>query len=241
MITKVSAGGRDKMNKGIKRLVLIMFMVCLVMQGFSEAAEKKHESKVKFFSKNSVYVYGMGSSISFDPDFGNYSYLQGDSSSSFAPVVGLGFRVLNFANRSFINVEFDYTPGKFDYFNRDDLKVEYFSLMANAEMRVFRRNPVSFFLGIGASVVSVEKPYMNIMANNLSVYYGDDSRVAMAVEIGTKYPISKKLFFRSAVRFYGDLEEDEEYEYDFWGDGNESNSKLDAFSTSITVGFEFHF
>ncbi len=230
------------MKKRMVQSVLFLFIMGFVLMSFSEASETsegKRNSNVRYFSKDSVYVYAMGSTNRLNPDFGNYA-LGMDSASTLAPVVGLGWRMINFSNRFFFNLEFDYTPAKFDFFSRSNQHIDFYTLMLDAELKIFRRNPASIFFGMGASLVSLHEPYRGNDGYGY-YYYGTDSTVAMALELGAKFPLTRKLFFRSGIRVYGKVTPSYDYEYDYWDDEYDDDSDFDAFSTSFSLGLEYHF
>jgi hypothetical protein len=229
------------MKKRMMWSVLFWVMLGMVGVGFAEASAGKRGSKVRYFSNDSVYVYGMGSVIGFNPSYGDYPDLGTERATTFAPVAGVGFRMVDIGEHLFFNLEFDVTPATFDFYGRSNQQVGFYTLMLDTEMKFFRTTPLSIFFGIGASLVTLQEPYWGYDENGDGYYFGNDSTVAMALEVGIKYPLTRKLLFRTGLRVYGKVSPDDYYGYDYWDDEYGDNSNLDTFSTSFAVGLEYHF
>jgi hypothetical protein len=222
------------MKKSIKGLLIILLIVSLpLMIAAEEGENKRKRSNVRYFSKNSLFIYGLGATHNFDPPGDYYFELGLDQANTFAPVVGIGFRMLNWGNRFFLNLAFDFVPAEFDFFDAPDQKVNFYTIMLDVEFNLFRSTPMGFYLGMGVGFVTLRNLWV--------VYQGDMVRqsnetiTTMAMEFGLKYPISRKMFLRGAVRLHGELVPS----YDYW-DEYDNNSDFDRLSTSLMFGIELH-
>lgn len=214
------------MNKRIK--VFILCVILLGFVGFSEAAKCKRdeEPSVRFLPSGSFYIYGMGSANYYDPSW-NYSHeLDSDTDVDIAPLVGVGYRMLNVQNHFYLNLEFDYIPAEYKFdFGKES--IQYYTLMLSSEIKPFSRNGFSCFLGIGGGVLS-----------------NDDENVNLAVSLGIKCPLSKNILLRAEARAYGDLSDDDDDRYYLHREDWHYDDEEDDFactSTAVAVGLEIHF
>lgn len=113
------------MKKILQRGLMLIFMLTLMSGGDGFLfPESKPKSKVRFFSPGSFYIYVMGSFNHFSPLGDHYLELGPDSSDAFAPLLGVGYRVVNIKDRFFVSLEGDYSPAKYNFeeFTRDQKK-----------------------------------------------------------------------------------------------------------------------
>jgi opacity protein-like surface antigen len=222
----------------MKKLFLTVLIIVLAAGPF--LAAKSESKKVTYFSSKSLYIYGMGSLYRFKPVEENYLELGYGSSNVFAPTVGVGFRLLNAGNRFFLNIEGDFTPGKFDFDYLLEQEVNTFTIMLNGELRLNRQSPVSIFGGLGVGFHHLsDLGYIDIWDD--WVHTGDNNIVTLAMGIGVKVAISRNFTFRSEFRWYGEVYGTGEYTYDWWDDEWDEDSNLDYVASTFSVGFEFHF
>lgn len=219
---------------------LFLTVLILVMAAGPFLAAKSESKKMTYFSSKSLYVYGMGSLYRFKPPEENYLELGYSGANTFAPTVGVGFRLLNAGNRFFLNIEGDFTPGKFDFDYLLEQEVNTMAIMLNAELRLNRKAPVSVFAGIGVGFHHVsELGYEDWWGDWIDT--GDNNVVTMAMSLGVKVAISRNFTFRSEFRWYGEVYGNDEYTYDWWNDEWDEGSEFDYVASTFSVGFEFHF
>ncbi len=213
-------------------MVLFLFFSGSMMM-FAAAKRNKRGSHVKYFSKNSLYIYGMAALNNFDAPAEYWEDWDYDTADGVAPMAGIGFRAFNFGNRLFVNLEFDFMPTRFDM-DAWEHKVDFYTAMINMEGRFFNSSPVTLLFGIGVGFIDMKDQWV-------WDHFEDDTRVTLALELGFKFPVMKKLFFRGGLRFYSEVYPDYDgYYYDEYG--NEYNdTNLDRLATTVMLGLEFHF
>ena len=228
------------MKKTLQIRLMLMFMLMLMIgvNGFL-FPESKPKSKVRFFSPGSFYVYVMGSYNRFSPLDEHYLELGPDSSDAFAPVLGIGYRVVNIRDRLFFCLEGDYSPATYNFgeFGREQ-KINTLTFMVNGERKsASKKFPVVIFAGVGVVIHQLpDLGYVDLVGDFIPA--DDDTIVAFTLDIGIKIPISRSFFIRTEYQWNGDVSGDYEYydEYDEWGD-----TQWDFLSSSLSVGLEIHF
>lgn len=220
--------------------LMMIFMLTLMIGGedFLISASKL-KSKIRFFSPGSFYIYIMGSYNHFSPLEEHFLELGLDSSDAFAPVLGIGYRVVNIRDRLFVSLEGDYSPATYNFedFARDQ-KINTLTFMLNVEGRVASKKfPVVIFGGIGLGIHQLfDLGYEDFQGDYIPV--GDDTITVLALDIGIKIPVSRSFFIRTEFQWNGEVYGDYDYydEYGEWGD-----TQWDFLSSSLSVGLEFHF
>jgi len=228
------------MKKTLQIRLMLMFMLMLMIgvNGFL-FPESKPKSKVRFFAPGSFYVYVMGSYDHFSPLDEYYLELGPDSADAFTPILGIGYRVVNFRDRMFFCLEGDYSPATYNFgeFAREQ-KINTLTIMVNVERRsASKKFPVVIFAGVGLVIHQLpDLGYVDLVGDFIPT--DDDMIFSFAWDIGIKIPISRSFFIRAEYQWNGDVSGDYEYydEYDEWGD-----TRWDFVSSSLSVGLEFHF
>lgn len=222
----------------IKLMLIFMLTLMIGVNGFL-SPESKPKSKIKFFSPGSFYIYVMGSFNHFSPLEEHFLELGPDSSDAFAPVLGIGYRVVNVKNWFFVSLEGDYSPATYNFgdFAREQ-KINTLTFMLNIEGRLSSKKfPVVIFGGIGVGIHQLpDLGYVDILGDYIPA--DDDTITVMALDFGIKIPISRSFFIRTEFQWNGEVYGDYSYydEYDEWGD-----TQWDFLSSSLSVGLEFHF
>ncbi|MFC2146371.1 hypothetical protein ACFLRT_03315 [Acidobacteriota bacterium] len=226
------------MKKIVKFLLIFMLTLMIGVNGFL-SPESKPKSKIRFFSPGSFYVYVMGSYNHFSPLEEHFLELGSDSSDAFAPVLGIGYRVVNIRDRLFVSLEGDFSPARYNFedFAREQ-KINTLTFMLNIERRVASKKfPVVIFCGIGVGIHQLpDLGYEDLLGDYIS--FGDDTIIVLALDIGIKIPISRSFFIRTEFQWNGEVYGDYNYydESDEWGD-----TQWDFLSSSLSVGLEIHF
>lgn len=222
----------------IRLMLMLMLMLMIGVNGFL-FSKSKPKSKVRFFSPGSFYIYVMGSYNHFSPLGEHYLELGPDSADAFAPVLGIGYRVVNFRDRLFFCLEGDYSPATYNFgeFAREQ-KINTLTFMVNVERRsASKKFPVVIFAGVGVVIHQLpDLGYVDLVGDFIPA--DDDTVIAFTLDIGIKIPISRSFFIRAEYQWNGDVSGDYEYydEYDEWDD-----TQWDFVSSSLSVGLEFHF
>lgn len=201
------------MKKNIKRVVMIL-MVLVVLVPFQGMAER-HKSRVTYFSSKSFYVYAMASWV-FDAPSEQAYWFEDDAA---APLLGLGYTLVNFGNRTLINLEFDAATAEFNFDLLDRTRVWFYTLALSMEYRFFLRLPLSAYAGFGGAL--------------LHYSYGEDEAV-FAANAGLKIGLSKNLMLRAELRHYW-----KGWGYDEWDVYYEDD--VVHFGTALSIGLELHF
>jgi opacity protein-like surface antigen len=220
--------------KKLSQLALIMILI--ITNGcwlFSKA-----KSRVEYFAPGSLYFYLMGSYNHFSPPQ-QYSYELGyDHSDAFAPVLGLGYRVIQMGKSLFISIEGDYTPASYNFDEYVwDQKISVFTLMVNMEGTISKKFPVILYGGLGMAIHHfADLGYEDYWGDWIST--GDDNKTVLALDIGLKFPISRNLYIRTEMQWNGNVDSgtvyDDEGVEDDW-------TEWDFLSSSFSVGLELHF
>jgi len=226
--------------KKMLQVVLILIFTLTSMIGSNDFlfSGPKPRSKIKFFSPGSFYIYVMGSYNHFSPLGEHYLELGPDSSDAFAPVLGIGYRIVNIRDRLFVSLEGDYSPATYNFgdFARDQ-KINTFTFMLNVEKRgVSKKFPVVIFCGIGVGIHQLpDLGYVDLLGDYIPA--DDDTITVMALDIGFKIPVSRKFFIRTEFQWNGEIYGDYAYydQYDEWGD-----TQWNFLSSSLSVGLEIH-
>lgn len=228
------------MKKTLQIKLMLMFMLMLMI-GVNGCLfpESKPKSKVRFFSPGSFYIYVMGSFNHFSPLEEHFLELGPDSSDAFAPVLGIGYRVVNIRDRLFISLEGDYSPATYNFGEfAGEQKINTLTFMLNVERRVASKKfPAVIFAGVGVVIHQLpDLGYVDLVGDFIPT--DDDTIIAFALDIGIKIPISRGFFIRTEYQWNGDVYGDYEY-YDEYGELGDT--QWDFLSSSLSVGLEFHF
>ena len=222
----------------IRLMLMLMLMLMIGVNGFLFPGSNP-KSKVRFFAPGSFYVYVMGSYNHFSPLDEYYLELGSNSSDAFAPVLGIGYRILNFGGRMFFCLEGDYSPGTYNFgeFAREQ-KINTLTIMLNVERRfASKKFPVVIFAGVGLVIHQLpDLGYVDLLGDFIPT--DDNTIFSFTMDIGIKIPISRSFFIRAEYQWNGDVSGDYEYydEYDEFGD-----TRWDFVSSSLSVCLEFHF
>ncbi|MDQ1354456.1 MAG: hypothetical protein QG657_4765, partial [Acidobacteriota bacterium] len=134
-----------KHNKLIRNLTPVLLLAALLIP--FQASAKNRPGNVSYFSPGSFYIYTMASWMFEVPSLDTY----GNKGDSAAPMVGLGYTLVNFGNRTLINMEFDVAQAKFDSYLAGNKKTWFYTLALNCEYRFFRL-PMSVYAGFGGAM-----------------------------------------------------------------------------------------
>jgi hypothetical protein len=181
-------------------------------------AEKR---KVTYFSPSSFYVYSMASWINNVP-----SYYYGYKDSAAAPLLGLGYTVVNFGDRMLLNLELDASTAEFDFAQIEPTRIWFYTFLFNGEYRLFPVTPLSFYLGFGGTVFDYDS--------------AEGSEFVLTFNVGAKVRLAKHLMLRVELRHHWQGTGDYYYWDDEWGYYGDEVSG-DPFGTAIAAGVEFHF
>jgi hypothetical protein len=228
------------MKKMLQIKLMLIFMLTLMIEanGFL-FPESKPKSKVRFFSPGSFYIYVMGSYNHFSPLDEYFLELGPDSADAFAPVLGVGYRVVNIRDRFFFSLEGDYSPARYNFkeFTRDQ-KINTLTIMINGERKsASKKFPTVIYAGVGVVIHQLpDLGYVDLLGDFIPT--DDNTIIAFAMDFGIKIPISRGFFIRTEYQWNGDVYGDYAYydEYDEWDD-----SQWYFVSSSLSVGLEFHF
>jgi hypothetical protein len=225
------------MKKMIQFLFILMVTAALTSGPplFSQRGSTS-KSNVTFFSSRSLYFYVMGSYNHFPPPGDFYLEPGGESSDAFAPVIGIGYRLLDVLDRFFLNVEVDYSPVEFDFdgFNRGQ-KTGVLIFMLDSEGKILSRPHLSVFVGMGVGFCRLSDPgYYNYTGDYISG--GDEGITTLAIGMGIKVRISRHFTFRSEFRWNGEVSVSYDDYYDEW-----DNTDWTFLYSSFSLGLEFHF
>jgi hypothetical protein len=124
-----------------------------------------------------------------------------ESSHAYAPILGIGYRVVNINERVFISLEGEYSPITYDFgdFARNQ-KTSVFSFLLNFEGHIFSKFPLAVFGGFGfGSHRLSDLGYENDQGDYIVV--GDDKVTILVLDVGIKVPISRLLLIRSEFQW----------------------------------------
>ncbi|MCK4766485.1 MAG: hypothetical protein KAW12_30095 [Candidatus Aminicenantes bacterium] len=225
-----------------KKQLLLIFLVILFLSAtagsflFAEPEQEQGQKLgITYFSAKSLYFYLLGSFNNFDPPYDNWE-LGSESSNAFAPVYGVGYRLVNFGNRFFINFEADYAPERYDFRDFvDEQKITTLTFMVDIEWHL-RRSPLVFTFGMGAGLFRLhDLGYYDLLDEY--VYLGSETITAVTMRFGMKIPISRDILLRGEIRWSG-----ESYggSYDYYWDEYYGDGEWDYLSSALCFGLEFH-
>ena len=226
------------MKKRLHVGLMLIFMLMLMMgsEDFLFPGSQPR-SRIRFFSPGSFYIYAMGSYNHFSPLEEHFLELGPDSADTFAPVLGIGYRVVNIRDRFFVSLEGDYAPAVYNFedFARNQ-KINNLTFMLNIEVKTASKKfPVVIFGGMGVSVHQLfDLGFVDYLGEYISI--GDDTKAVLALDLGIKIPISRKFLIRAEYQWNGNVYADYNDEYDEWDD-----TQWDFLSSSLSVGLELHF
>jgi hypothetical protein len=201
-------------------ILILVFALAALLPGQTEP-----KRRVTFFAPGSVYVYLQGAMTWVNPDHN----LHNSKEIAFAPVLGVGFRAVNFYDRIFLTLEFDCSQAAFDSGNHDR-KVRFYNFKLGSEFRIGRKRDLAFTTAFG--VGSITYPGLGPIST-----FGD-SELTFLVELGARVRFSRHMSLRTDLRLFAEPEsitDDCFDEYYYCGD----DSRLVA--ASVSMGFQFDF
>lgn len=214
-------------SRNIKKLAAILLLLVPFL-----GMAKKH--KVTYFSPRSFYIYSMASWITDVPS--NYYGFEDDAA---APVLGMGYTIVNFGNRTLFNLEFDAATAEFDFDLFRPTRIWFYTLTFNVEYRSFLQLPLSVYAGFGGAMFhySYKIAEQNSFIEDWSAF--EKNEYVFAANAGVKVRLLKNVMLRAELRHYwkGFGESfywDDEWEYYYDDD-------VCPFGTAIAIGVEFHF
>jgi hypothetical protein len=211
-----------------KKIIFALFLsMLMLMTAVSVSAQKPRKKPVSFFASQSFYVYVQGALMNVNPDH----YLDDSKESAFAPLFGAGFRALNFSNRMFLNLEFDYSQANYGPgFESGDRRVRFYCYKLGGEYRLSGKKDSSLWMAVGLATIS----FPDLFYYN----YDGDSEHTLLLEVGFKLALYKHFSLRADFRFFTESVQSyyDEY-YDEWI--NEREPRLVA--TALTVGVQYNF
>ena len=216
-------------SEKIRKLVIIL----LLLVPFLGMAKKP---KVTYLSPRSFYIYSMASWIFEVPS--DYYGFEDDAA---APVLGMGFTIINFGNRMLFNMEFDAATAEFNFDLFRGTRIWFYSLIFNTEYRFFLRTPLSVYAGFGGAMFHYS--YKEVEQNNVTGGWSafDENEFVFAANAGIKVRLVKNLMLRAELRHYwkgfGEgFYWDDDWEWEYYYDDDTC-----PFGTTIAIGLEFHF
>jgi hypothetical protein len=191
----------------------------------------KSKSTVEFFAPGGFYAYVMGSYNRFAPSQDNYMALGSDSSHAYAPILGIGYRVVNINDRVFLGLEGEYSWTAYNFAGSTrEQKISTVSFMLNAEGRISSKFPLVVFGGFGIGVHEfLDLGYENDQGDFIPIE--DDTMTILVLDVGIKVPVSRFLLIRSEFQWNSERYNSIEYRNTY------SISK----SSALSVGLELHF
>jgi hypothetical protein len=223
----------------MKKLLLYILIFSLTFTVGESMLFSKSKSTVKFFAPGGLYIYVMGSYNRFAPPDDYYDAMGSESSHAYAPLLGIGYRVVNINDRVFISLEGEYSPMTYDFgdFARNQ-QISVLSLILNFEGRIFSKFPLVLFggFGVGSHGLS-DLGYENDQGDY--IFVGDDTVTILVLDVGIKVPITRFLLFRS--EFQWNSEAFGPYEYYTISQVDPWDKKLDFLhSSAFSVGLDIH-
>lgn len=230
----------------MKKIIFVVLIAAVIASGclFGEnsyARGSKRKSDVRFFQPGSFYIYVMGSYTHLSPPVDLFLPLGDEAANAFGPTIGVGFRIVNFGNKVFINLEGDYTLTSFDFAPyAEDQKVHMITLGFNVEGRLSPR--FHLFGGMGVTFHRFsDLGYYG--PTDIFFDMGGDTITTLELALGIKIPISRNLSFRTEFRInsevYGDFDYYDDYYYDEYYD--DEFSDWEFVSSSFMIGLELRF
>lgn len=219
----------------MKKLLQYMFIFALTLiiaESFL-SSQSKSTSTVKFFAPRGLYIYVMGSYNRFSPSEDHFLALGSKRSHAYAPLLGIGYRVVNIKDRVFISLEGEYSAAAYNFGDlASNQKISLLSFMLNTEGRISSQFPLVVFGGFGVGFHGLsDLGYENVK----------DSITILALDVGIKIPISRHLVIRTEFQWNSESYEHYDYYDEYWDDPG-SYGKLDFLSSSsLSGGLEIHF
>ena len=201
-----------------------MILIMILVLAASLQGQTTPKKGVTFFAPGSVYIYLQGSMAWVNPDH----YIYDSKESALAPVFGLGFRAINFYDRIFLTLEFDYSQATFDSGNYDT-RVRFYNFKLGSEFRFGIKRDLAFTVALGVgSITYPDQGYLS---------YDGDNEITLLVELGARLRFSKHLSIRTDLRLFAEPESiDDCYDEYYYCD---DDSRLIA--TSLSIGLQFDF
>jgi opacity protein-like surface antigen len=158
-----------------------------------------------------------------------------------APLLGMGYTIVNFGNRTLFNLEVDAATAEFDFDLFRQTRIWFYTLTFNVEYRFFLELPVTVYVGFGGAMLHYT--YKNAEQNDFTGDWSafDENEYVFAANAGIKGRLVKNLMLRAELRHYwkgfGDgFYWDDDWEWEYYYDDD-----IWPFGTTISIGLEFHF
>ena len=204
-----------------KKIIVLILLIMLVMPVWAKKARGKG---VTFFAPGSVYVYLQGSWVYINPDY----FIYDSKENAFAPVFGVGCRVIDFGNSMFMNLEFDFSQVTFDSEpGYTDKRVRFYNFKLGGEF-LFFHNKLGLLTNIGIGNITYPDRY--------DYGYDGNSELTLLLELGIKIAMTKHLNFRTDCRFFTEPDTNLYDDYYYYGD---DDSRLIGFT--LAVGLQYNF
>lgn len=222
------------MRRKVRLLVLILSLVPFV--GLS----KSH--KVSFFSPKSFYVYATGSWVyNIKPDYHNISAGHREKANAFVPFVGVGYTILNLEKKIRVNLEFDYASADFDFPGTPGRQIEFYTFMANVEIKISDQFPFWIYSGFGLSGIDYSQND-TFSHDEIHMTSRNDSEPRVPLSFGVKFSLTEHLMLRAEARNYTFGIGDNGCYYYYIDDTpvyyNPGDSSL---GSALAFGLEYHF
>lgn len=201
----------------MKKLILIILAVA-TMAGTVSA------QRVDLFPKKSFYLYSMASFLHTYPD-----HLTVHKKSGISVILGGGFRLINFHDRYFLNLEIDHTGPGFPEGDRgSNVSITNFKLSVSHTPR-WSKN-VLLYTGVGVASIH----YRNDRFRN-------QTQTGIVVDGGIKIPVSSSLAFRLEARGYFDSDNSGLYIYTDYDGAVVEHDFFNSLGLSFSAGLEYRF
>ncbi len=185
----------------MKRIIFIL-LIFISVTGFARGNE---QGKFSLFSLKNLYFFSMVQWVS-DP-LNEYGY---NNSSDFTVLYGAGYNILNYHDKIFLNLEFDYfgTDYRFYYLDYSGTRRVY-SISVDLEYKFRRKSNFVVYGGMGFALIE----YPGMKKNNIII----NSEQALVGKVGIKYRIMRNLRFRTEIRTFWDFYDGGGYyHYDYY-------------------------
>jgi hypothetical protein len=215
----------------MKKLLIVMLIFWLFLTFGKSMLFSKSKSTVKFFAPGGFYVYAMGSYNRFAPSEDHYMVLGSESSHAYAPILGIGYRVVNINDRVFLGLEGKYSRAAYNFAGSTrEQKISTVSFMLNAEGHIFSKFPLLVFGGIGFGSHGLsDLGYENDQGDYIPIE--DDEMNIFVFDVGIKIPIFQYLVIRTEFQWNSEKYDVIEFR----------NTYRILKSSALSVGMELHF
>lgn len=225
----------------MKKLLLYILIFSLTLTFGESMLFSKSKSTVKFFGPGGLYVYVMGSYNRFAPPDDYYMALGVESSHTYAPLLGIGYRVVNINDRIFFSLEGEYSWAAYNFAGLTrEQRISAVSFMFNVEGRILSKFPLVVFGGFGFGVHELlDLGYENDQGDFIPIK--DDAMTILVLDVGIKIPIFQHLVIRTEFQWNSESYGQDDYYLDYWSNRWDKKEVDVLHSSALSMGLEIHF